>query len=178
MLENIHKKIILKKKWKVNIPFLYLFLVFTIHFIRFLNKEIWRVQHYFITRIKILSFNVLLLIQYSSTWKCYTSGDLLSFPNVSLLWVCSVKVAQSCSTLQPHGLQPTRLLCPWDSPGQNTGVGSHSLLQGIVLTQGSNTCLLHCRQILYHLRLSHTKPHQIGLRMLKISPETVADDTQ
>ena len=31
----------------------------------------------------------------------------------------------------PHGLQPTRLLCPWDSPGKNTGVGCHVLLQGI-----------------------------------------------
>ena len=44
------------------------------------------------------------------------------------------------------------LLCPWNSPGKNTGVGSHSLLQGNVLTQGSNPGLLHCRQILYHLR--------------------------
>ena len=42
---------------------------------------------------------------------------------------------------------------PWISPGKNTGVGSHSLLQGIFLTQGSNLGLLHCRQILY--RLSH-----------------------
>ena len=32
--------------------------------------------------------------------------------------------------LLPHGLQPTRLLCPWDSPGKNTGVGCHFLLQG------------------------------------------------
>ena len=32
---------------------------------------------------------------------------------------------------QPHGMQPTRLLCPWNSPGKNTGVGSHSLLQGM-----------------------------------------------
>ena len=39
------------------------------------------------------------------------------------------------------------------SPGKNTGVGSHSLLQGIFLTQGSNSGLLHCRQFLY--RLSH-----------------------
>ena len=47
--------------------------------------------------------------------------------------------AQSCATpLRPHGLQPARFLCPWDSPGKNTGVGSHSLLQGIFLTQGSN----------------------------------------
>ena len=44
-----------------------------------------------------------------------------------------------------------RLLCPWDSLGKNTGVGSHSLLQGIFFTQGSNPGLLHCRQILYHL---------------------------
>ena len=32
--------------------------------------------------------------------------------------------------MQSHGLQPSRLLCPWDSPGKNTGVGSHALLQG------------------------------------------------
>ena len=49
------------------------------------------------------------------------------------------------SSLRPHGLQPARLLYPWDSPGKNTGVGYHSLLQG------SNLSLLHCRQILYHL---------------------------
>ena len=55
--------------------------------------------------------------------------------------------------LQPHELQPARLLCPWDSPGNNTGVGCHSLLQGIFLTQGLNPCVLHCRQILH--RLSH-----------------------
>ena len=43
-----------------------------------------------------------------------------------------------------------RLLCPWDFPGKNTGVGSHFLLQRIFLTQGSNPHLLDCRQILYH----------------------------
>ena len=42
---------------------------------------------------------------------------------------------------------------PWNSTGKNTGVGSHSLLQGIFLTQESNPGLLHCRQILYHLKL-------------------------
>ena len=44
------------------------------------------------------------------------------------------------------------LLCPRDSPGENTWVGSHSLLQGIFSTPGLNLGLLHCRQILYHLR--------------------------
>ena len=45
-----------------------------------------------------------------------------------------------------HGLQLARLLCPWNSPGKNTGVGCHALLQGIFLTQGSNPDLLHRRQ--------------------------------
>ena len=40
---------------------------------------------------------------------------------------------------------------PWNSPGQNTGVGSYSLLQGIFRTQGLNPGLLHCRQVLYQL---------------------------
>ena len=44
-----------------------------------------------------------------------------------------------------------RLLCLWDFPGKNTGVGCHSLLQGIFSTHGSNPSLLHHRQILYHL---------------------------
>ena len=46
-------------------------------------------------------------------------------------------------SLQPHGPQPARLLCPWDFPPENTGVGFHFLLQGIFPTQGSNLCLLH-----------------------------------
>ena len=52
------------------------------------------------------------------------------------------KSLQSCLTLQPHGLQPARLLCQWDSPGKNIGVGCHALLQGILPTQESNPCLL------------------------------------
>ena len=43
-----------------------------------------------------------------------------------------------------------QFLCPWDSPGQNIGVGCHAVLQGIFLTQGSNSVLLHCRLTLYH----------------------------
>ena len=41
--------------------------------------------------------------------------------------------------------------CPWDSPGQNTGMGSLALLQGIFPTQGLNLGLPHCRRILYQL---------------------------
>ena len=54
-------------------------------------------------------------------------------------------------SLWPHGLQPIRLLCPWDFPGKDIGVGHHAFLQGIFPTQGSNLGLLHCRQILYWL---------------------------
>ena len=54
-------------------------------------------------------------------------------------------------SLQPHGLWPASLLCPWDFPGKNPGVGCHFLLQGIFLTQESNLGLLHCRQTPYQL---------------------------
>ena len=43
----------------------------------------------------------------------------------------------------PWTIQPTRLLCPWDFPGKNTGAGCHFLLQGISPTQGSIPHLLH-----------------------------------
>ena len=49
---------------------------------------------------------------------------------------------QSCPTLWPQGLCSTRLLCPWNFPSKNTGVGCHFLLQGIFQTQGSNPSFL------------------------------------
>ena len=63
------------------------------------------------------------------------------------------------NSLRPHGLQPTRLPCPWDFPGNSPGVDCHLLLQGIFPTQGLNPGLPHCRQMLY--RLSH---HQNDLK--------------
>ena len=52
-------------------------------------------------------------------------------------------VAKRCRTLsRAHGLQPARLLSPWDFPGRNTAVGCHFLLQGIFPTQGLNPSLL------------------------------------
>ena len=51
------------------------------------------------------------------------------------------------NSLPPHGLYS-----PWNSSGQNIGVGSHSLLQGIFPTQGSNPGLPHCRRSLYQLK--------------------------
>ena len=67
--------------------------------------------------------------------------------------VCARACALLCLTLQTHGLKHSRLLCPWNFPGKNTGVGCHFLLQGIISTQGWNLCfrrLLQRRQILYH----------------------------
>ena len=46
-------------------------------------------------------------------------------------------------SLRLHGMNPARVLCPWNSPGKNTGVGCHFLLQGIFPTQGLNMHLLY-----------------------------------
>ena len=54
---------------------------------------------------------------------------------------------------------------PWTTPGQNTGVGSHSLLQRIFPTQESNLGLLHCRQILF--RMSYEGSPSYGINMCK-----------
>ena len=60
-------------------------------------------------------------------------------PQPPFLAVCVSRVL----TLPSHGPEPAMLLCPWDFPGKNTGVGCHFLLQGIFLTQESNPRLLH-----------------------------------
>ena len=62
----------------------------------------------------------------------------------SYTYKVKVKVAQSCLTF----CDLMDYTVPWNSPGQNSGVGSLSLLQGIFSTQGLN---LHCRRILYQL---------------------------
>ena len=54
-------------------------------------------------------------------------------------------------SLRAHGRWPSRLLCPWNSLGKSTGVGSRPLLKGTFPTQGLNPGLLCCRQILYCL---------------------------
>ena len=88
--------------------------------------------------------------------------QILAHSNIGLLfedvWLsCSFKLYVSeCSvasvmsnSLQSYGLWPARLLCPWDSPGRNTGVGCHAFLQEIFQIQELNPHLLHCRQIFY-----------------------------
>ena len=66
--------------------------------------------------------------------------------------ISSVKelVAQLCPSLC-DAMDLARLLCSWNSPSKNTGVSCHFLLQELFPTQGWNSSLLHCRQILYCL---------------------------
>ena len=76
----------------------------------------------------------------------------LFFSSIFPIFLCAC-VCVGCSvmsdSLWPHGLYiASRLLCAWNSPGKNTGVGSHSPFQGIFPSQGSNADLLHCRQTL------------------------------
>ena len=70
-------------------------------------------------------------------------------------------------TLQPHGVQPATLLCPWNSPGKNAEVGSHSLLQGIFLTQGLNPGLLCCRQSFQHWATRDVSCYQLKNNLIK-----------
>ena len=75
-------------------------------------------------------------------------------------------------SLRPHGLQPARLLCPQNSPGNNTGVGCHSFLQGIFQIQGLNLGLLHCRQTLYcHAKLFARKEKAFSGYTYQIPPQ-------
>ena len=71
-------------------------------------------------------------------------------------------ISESLSVM-PDSLQPHRLFSPWDSPGQNAGVGSLSLLQGTFPTQGSNPGLPHCRRILYQLSQKGSPLYQYEL---------------
>ena len=79
-----------------------------------------------------------------------SQGDCweLSMSEVAYLRRCVNHSVMSNSVL-PHG--HTKLFCPWNSPGKNTGMGCHSLLQWIFPIHGSNMGLPHCRQVLYCL---------------------------
>ena len=87
---------------------------------------------------------------------------------VVIFFLGKVLAAQLClckvDSLQPPGLQPARLLCPWNSPGKSIGVGSQSVLQGIFPTKGSNLGLLHCKRTLYSLS------HQGNASIMSHSP--------
>ena len=125
----------------------------------FPEKTVWTFWNFSV--FYDLCLCVCVLSHFSHFWLCVTLGTVAHQAPPSMgfsrqeYWVAiaaaAAKSYQSCPTVQPHRPQLTRLLCPWDSPGKNTGVGCHCLLQGIFLTHGMNLCLLrllHCRQIL------------------------------
>ena len=82
---------------------------------------------------------------------------------------------RSVTQCQSNSLWPHGLYRPWNSPGQKTGVGSHSLLQGIFPTQGSNTGLLHCRQILYQLSQQGSPKLEVQFSSVTQSCPTLCD---
>ena len=91
-------------------------------------------------------------------WNCNTPALPAHEPcckqcrnNEGHVYTCVCVTSVVPDSLRLRGLQPARLLCPGNPPGQNTGVGCHALLQGIFPTQGLNPGLPHCRQILYFL---------------------------
>ena len=94
------------------------------------------------TNSSVLSF----LYGPALTSTCFANRMLLS----RVLCCAVLHHSVVSDSLQPHELEPARLLCPWDSPGKNARVGCHALLQGIFPTQGLNPGLPHGRCILYH----------------------------
>ena len=93
--------------------------------------------------------------------RVFKKNGLWSTPSKFMNWMAQLDVSQasyfslSCESeshpVMSSSLWPHVLYSPWNSPGQNTGVGSRSLLQGIFPTQGSNQGFPCCRQILYQL---------------------------
>ena len=76
---------------------------------------------------------------------------------------CCLVASVMSDSVRPYGLQPSRLRCPWASPGKQTGVGCYALLRRIFPAQGLNPGLLHCRKSLYH---SATREHMDPLHPL------------
>ena len=79
-----------------------------------------------------------------------------------------MKVTQSCPTLwDPMDWNsPGSSVCPWNSPGKNTGVGCHSLLQGIFLTQGLNLGLLQAVSLLSELQKNPVQLNMCQIRYI------------
>ena len=78
---------------------------------------------------------------------------------------CSLGLSESCSVVS-DSLQTHELYSPWNSPGQNTGVGSLSLLQGVFPTRGLNPGLSHYRPILLSVQLQRRPLGYLGLNVL------------
>jgi len=99
-------------------------------------------------------------ISKTNTWIFSTMGKVY---NIAFRKVKSIRQSVMSNFLQPQGLQSPRLLCPWNSSGKSTEVGSHSLYQGFFPIQGSKPGLLHGRQI-FIVWATRKNPSLQGLR--------------
>ena len=104
--------------------------------------------------LTIYSLDVLLFIFGTTSNYCFLfciqisqeAGQVVWYSHILKNFLQSILSSKSCSVIS-DSLQPCELYSPRNSPGQNTEMGSLSLLQGIFPTQGSNPGLPHCRQI-------------------------------
>ena len=116
--------------------------------------------------IYLLMFSVEELLSF---WGNFCSEQLKHLlgqnsPEVLIIDRCLCLVAQSCLTLcHPKDCSLPGFSVHGDSPGENTGVGCHALLQGIFPTQGSNPSLSHCRRILYCLSHQGSPDRQVDI---------------
>ena len=145
--ENILSEISQSQKNKYSIIWFYWYLHAACRVLKYIQTESKVVVARWFMGVSVQWVQSLSFGKWETFWTCMVMM-------VTQRWACAyVTESESGSrsvvsgSLQPHGLYS-----PWDSPGQNTGMGSLSLLQGIFPTQGSNPGLSHCRQILYQLR--------------------------
>ena len=108
----------------------------------------WSLQYLFKYISRLKSRPLLASVTNCNGWDDFASGAGFIFSKVEYL--SSIYESESRSVMS-DSLRPHGLCSPWNSPGQNTGVCSLSLLQGIFPTQGSNSGLLHCRQVPHQL---------------------------
>ena len=101
------------------------------------RRGAWRLLKW--TNSMMRLYTVLLVVETEKKGQVLVIENL--FSGLSIGYSAAAKSLQSCPTLQPHRWQPTRLPCPWDSPGNNTGVGCHFLLQCMKVKVKSLSCV-------------------------------------
>ena len=103
------------------------------HFTLIFPYDVLQILKKFFSRSKMACLLSSFLISVSVLIFSYS---ISGFPNLAVHQdCCSVSHSVVSDSLWPHGLEPSSLLCPWSSPGKNTGVGCHTVPQGIFLTQ-------------------------------------------
>ena len=117
------------------------------------SRNLRKTTHYF--NYLLNTYWVLLIVLYTKKSGTYC------------LWCFSHSVESD--PLQPYGLEPAQLLCPWGSPGKNTGGGCHFLLQGLFPTQGSNPVLPGQESDTIE-QLNWTEPEKQKIHFLPFTP--------